>query len=58
MGEIVNLNFWNGLEDEDILHACPKCDCAEFFLLADSRVVCANCESLMTNIRTEEINSD
>lgn len=55
MGEVIFLNFWNGLEDEDILHGCPKCDCAEFFLLADSRVVCANCESLMTNIRTEEI---
>jgi hypothetical protein len=54
MGELVTLNFWKGLADDDILHACPHCDCAEFFLMADSRVVCCNCESLVTNLRTEE----
>ena len=54
MGEVVDLGFWNGLRDEDILHACPHCDCAEFYLMAGSRIVCCNCESLATNIRTAD----
>jgi hypothetical protein len=58
MGEVVKLGFWNGIQDEDILHACPHCDCAEFYLMADSRPVCANCESLVTNLKIVEVEND
>jgi len=58
MGEVVGLNFWHGLKDDDIIHACPHCDGAEFFLMSDGRPVCANCESLVTNLKIVEVNRE
>jgi hypothetical protein len=55
MSEVIFLNFWRGIQDEDILNACQVCYSAEFYLMADSRIVCANCETLITSLRTEEI---
>lgn len=55
MSEVIFLNFWRGIQDEDILNACQVCYNAEFYLMADSRIVCANCETLITSLRTEEI---
>tara|TARA_R110000796_G_scaffold112039_1_gene223538 strand:+ start:770 stop:946 length:177 start_codon:yes stop_codon:yes gene_type:complete len=55
MGDVIGLNFWHGIQDDDILDACPECNGAEFYLMADSRIACSNCETLITNLKTEEI---
>ena len=55
MSEVIPLNFWRGIQDDDILNACQVCYGAEFYLMADSRIVCSNCQMLITNLKTQEI---
>lgn len=51
MGEVIDLPMWVGIQEEDLLHCCPECYSDKFQLMVDGRPVCAECETLITNLK-------